>query len=280
MNFITCAWATDLHLDHAGRQTRTALLEDIAALKADCLIITGDTGIASTGPRYLAQICEAFQRPVFAVLGNHDFYGDSITAVRAAVAALARDTPNLHYPHEDGVAIVGDVAIAGVDGWGDARYGNWSSTQVGLNDFRLIKELAVPGGRTVLVERLRALGDDSADRLREQLASPAADRTFVLVATHVPPFVEASWHEGRQSDADFTPYFACKATGDVLLEAAAARPDRNILVLCGHTHGGGEARVRPNLRVLTGPAVYERPALQPGLRLPSRIPERRRGRVP
>jgi Icc protein len=50
--------------------------------------------------------------------------------------------------------------------------------------------------------------------------------------------------------------------GDVLAEAMAAHPDRNMTVLCGHTHGAGEAEMLPNLRVLTGGAVYGMPRIQ------------------
>ena len=37
-----------------------------------------------------------------------------------------------------------------------------------------------------------------------------------------------------------------------------AHPKSNLLVLCGHTHGGGEIKVLDNLRVLTGEAEYGR----------------------
>jgi predicted MPP superfamily phosphohydrolase len=57
-------------------------------------------------------------------------------------------------------------------------------------------------------------------------------------------------------------FFSCKATGDVLLEAAQAHPRCQFLVLCGHTHGGGEIQVLENLRVLTGPAECGKPELQ------------------
>ena len=33
-------------------------------------------------------------------------------------------------------------------------------------------------------------------------------------------------------------------------------------VLCGHTHGSGEAQILPNLRVLTGGAVCGKPWVQ------------------
>lgn len=39
---------------------------------------------------------------------------------------------------------------------------------------------------------------------------------------HVPPFREASWHQGRISDDDWLPHFTCKAVGDVLREAMVA----------------------------------------------------------
>ncbi len=35
-----------------------------------------------------------------------------------------------------------------------------------------------------------------------------------------------------------------------------------MLVLCGHTHGGGEVQVLENLQVVTGPAEYEKPGIQ------------------
>ena len=61
---------------------------------------------------------------------------------------------------------------------------------------------------------------------------------------------------------DCLPFFSCKAVGDVLLEAARAHPACQTLVLCGHTHGGGELQVLDNLRVVTGPAEYGRPEIQ------------------
>ena len=78
----------------------------------------------------------------------------------------------------------------------------------------------------------------------------------------MPPFREACWHEGRISDDDWLPHFTCKAVGDVLSEAMRARPDRQMTVLCGHTHGAGEAEILPNLRVSTGGAVYGEPEVQ------------------
>jgi hypothetical protein len=154
----------------------------------------------------------------------------------------------------------------GVDGWGDARLGNPETTAVRLNDFLLISELAGLG-RRALLERLRALGEECAQRLRKSLPEALERHRRVLVLTHVPPFREACWHEGRLSNDDWLPFFTCAAVGEVLREALAARPDREALVLCGHTHGEGVARVLPNLEVRTGGARYGAPAVQQVLEL-------------
>jgi hypothetical protein len=109
---------------------------------------------------------------------------------------------------------------------------------------------------------LEALGDEAAAYLKSVLAPAAEKYPKVIVATHIPPFREAAWYQGRPSADDFLPYFACKAVGDVLVEAAVSNPQCQILVLCGHTHGGGEIQPAENLRVITGEAEYEMPSIQ------------------
>jgi hypothetical protein len=88
------------------------------------------------------------------------------------------------------------------------------------------------------------------------------DSRQVIVLMHVPPFRGACWYQQAPSDDNWAPHFVCQAAGEVLLEVAAAHPDRELLVLCGHTHGGGEYRPRPNLTVLTAEAEYGRPQIQ------------------
>jgi hypothetical protein len=46
------------------------------------------------------------------------------------------------------------------------------------------------------------------------------------------------------------------------LAAARSYPKCQILVLCGHTHHGGEVQMVENLRVVTGAAEYGRPQIQ------------------
>jgi hypothetical protein len=66
----------------------------------------------------------------------------------------------------------------------------------------------------------------------------------------------AAWHRGRASDDNFLPYFAGKAVGEAMKKLMQAHPQSSLLVLCGHTHSGGDIKVLDNLRVLTGKGEY------------------------
>jgi len=90
------------------------------------------------------------------------------------------------------------------------------------------------------------------------LEAAATQYPNVIAVTHVPPFREAAWYQGKPSHDDFLPYFASKVAGEVMVKLMQPHPKSNLLVLCGHTHGGGEIKVLDNLRVLTGEAQYGR----------------------
>jgi hypothetical protein len=143
------------------------------------------------------------------------------------------------------------TVLLGVDGWGDARCGDLAST-VQLSDWQLIEELAeVRYDRAKRIERLQEWGTTEAFVLGELLAA-APNSEHLLVLTHVPPFPEACVYDDAQSEPAWLPWFTCIATGEVLAEYARAWPQKQITVLCGHSHGIGTHRPLPNLEVRTG----------------------------
>ena len=93
---------------------------------------------------------------------------------------------------------------------------------------------------------------------------PAALARFreVVLLTHVPPLREACWHAGQLSDDQWAPHFTCQAVGQAILEVMAEHPNQKLTVLCGHTHGQGEAQPLANVHILTGGAEYGQPAIQ------------------
>ncbi|KAB2891980.1 MAG: metallophosphoesterase [Kofleriaceae bacterium] len=258
------AWLTDIHLDFLDPAGRAALAASVRDTNPDSVVVTGDIEIAPTVLELIEQLATASGAPLWFVLGNHDFYRGSVADVRERAAAHAGNARWL--PAASVVRLDEKTALVGVDGWGDARLGDFATTRVMLNDFFLIEELArLP--RDVLRARLEAYGDESGARLQVLLDEAVAWAEHVVVATHVPPFREACWHEGRISNDDWLPFFTCRATGDVLRATFAAHPRVRGTVLCGHTHSSGSADILPNLRVVTGSARYGSPRVQDVLKL-------------
>ena len=139
-----------------------------------------------------------------------------------------------------------------------------------LNDHLLIADLAVCwNGASLDKQRLRpiltALAEEAARHFESVLEEAVSKYPNVIAVTHVPPFREAAWYRGKTSAEEFLPYFASKIVGDVMVKAMQTHPKSNLLVLCGHTHGGGELQVADNLRVLTGEAEYGKPRINGNL---------------
>ena len=260
--FRRMAWVSDLHLNFCKAKKLDEFLALLAAEKPEALLVGGDTGEADSIEGYLRDLARRLAVPVFFVLGNHDFYGGSVAGVRRRIEALAKGSSDLHWLSRMGpVEIAPGVGLVGHDAWADGGYGDYASSRVRLSDHWLIEDLAGldSGGR---LRVMRTLGQEAAAHLRQVLPEALGRFETVVVLTHVPPFQEATWYEGRISDPYYLPHFSCKSTGDVLLEEARRRPDRKVLVLCGHTHSPGRARLLPNLVVETGAAVYGAPSVE------------------
>lgn len=264
------AWATDIHLNWLeSREQRQAFYESLRAAAADAMVLTGDVADGPETSRYLVELEGELEHPIYFVLGNHDFYGRSIGRGRRETIELAARSHWLVYLTTAGlVELTPQTAIVGHDSWGDARLGSFEKSRVWISDFLAIEDLlAVHEHRDLLRQRLECLGDEAARHFAAILPQALQRYSQVVVATHVPPFREAAWHQGEVSDDAWLPFFACRAVGDVLVDIMAAHPDRKLLVLCGHTHGGGEVQILDNLRVVTGEAREEQPRIQRVLEL-------------
>jgi len=208
------AWLTDIHLEFVSRPDVEAFAREVRAEGPDSVLIGGDIATAAKLVAYLELLIELLRTPIYFVLGNHDYYGGSIAAVRAEVDRLVRRRRELTWLTTSGpVPLTARTALVGHDGWGDGGFGNAAGSPVALNDFELIEELRLLTYQWELLAVLRRLGEEAAEHFRSTLPLALRDHEHILVLTHVPPFREAAWHEGRESDEDHLPYFACRAAG-------------------------------------------------------------------
>lgn len=258
------AWLTDLHLEMLTDDQFDAFMVDVQTHHPTHLMITGDIGTGVSLDGYLKRMVSALNMPIYFVLGNHDFYGSDFDAVHAEVRDLHIAHDNLLWMPEAGVIELNkSTALVGHGGWSDGGYGDFMASSIMLNDHVQIKSLVTTDKRKRF-DKVTSLGNKFAEDLKPHLMSAVERYEQVYVLTHSPPFIEACWYMGKTPDVtdEYLPHFTCKAIGDLLLQVADAHPQHQIMVLCGHTHGGGEAQIRPNLQVITGPAEYGQPVVQ------------------
>jgi Icc-related predicted phosphoesterase len=271
MGMPRLGWVTDIHLDWLDRSQRFRFYESLRGENLAYLLIGGDIGLAGSLELFLEEIEEEVDAPIYFVLGNHDFYGSSIASVRYSIRRQAAKSRRLVWLSAAGVVRLGETtALVGHDSWADGRCGDFLRSNVLLNDYVFIEELSVVDeirrlgayDKQRLLKTLHRLGDEAAEYIRHTLDEALAACRQAIVLTHVPPFRESCWHEGRISGDDFLPHFTCRVFGEALLEVMEQHPDRSVTVLCGHTHGSGFAQIRDNLEVWTGGAEYGKPVLQ------------------
>ena len=256
------AWATDIHLEFLTPAGLTRFVVTLAESRADVFLLGGDISQALGLEKRLRILERALERPIYFVLGNHDFYHGRIAAVRERIAAMTRASPVLRWlPAVGAVGLSEDCGLVGHDGWADGRFGDYAHSPVLLNDYRLIEDF-IGRGPSERLARMQALAQEASDFFRLELPRALAQWKRIILLTHVPPFAESARHKGKLSDQDWLPHFASKVTGDVLKHTMEQHPDRELLVLCGHTHSPGDVSVLPNLRVLTGGARYGHPEIQ------------------
>jgi hypothetical protein len=210
-------------------------------------------------------------RPIYFVLGNHDYYGGSIHLVQQTVQQL--ESPWLHWLPAIGVVrLTRSCGLVGHGGWGDGRLGDALGTSVILGEYLMVEDfrrlsregdpLSIFEDRSELVRKQRELGDDAARMLEQPLVQALELFEDVYVLTHVPPFAEVVRHQGQEPEPAGLPGFCCHALGELLRETALRWPHRQLQVLCGHTHEASESQILPNLHVRCQAARYGYPDFQ------------------
>lgn len=272
------AWCTDIHVNCLTKEQRELFYDTFK--EADAVLISGDIDEAPSIVDSMIHMESCIQKPIYFVLGNHDYYNGYVSVVRDDLNELNQENKYLYYLTNNDIAYIGsDTILAGCDGWADTRYGDVHKSCVVLNDEVYIKDLSnhkmewVYGtpGAVGQWDKRKELADRDANGLKKIVIEALSDASDVkspksiknvIILTHIPPFPEASKHRGVQSDDNYLPFYASKATGDALMELAGLYPDIQFLCLCGHTHGEAAFRPLPNLLVKAGEAKYYYPEIQ------------------
>jgi len=231
-------------------------------MAGDHLLITGDISESDDIAWQLRRIQNYLSIPVSFVLGNHDYYGSTVSKVRKEIRQLTEQSGGLIYLSENVIVTLSDGwVLLGSDGWADGGFGDALNSPVRLNDFRRIGDF---GGFDLCddLRIMKELAKDAAVSLRSTLTTACKESKRIVIATHVPPYRESCWYQGQMTNDDWAPYFVSRIMGETITEFAAKYPSHLFHVLCGHTHHSGVTRLSENLTTWTGAAEYGQPSIQ------------------
>jgi predicted phosphohydrolase len=281
------AWATDIHLDSLRNDEQ--VIEFGRSLVKDSpsgVLLTGDLSNGKSIVHHLALLEKAIARPVYFVLGNHDFYESSVQDIRKAMHELTNVSEFLKYlPTLPYVPLTQKTALVGHDGWYDGMNGDYKRSRFIMNDWYLIKEFAerncvvrdvsgwsISPNYTVyhekVVEQAKLLAKQAVDHVHAGIKAAVRYHKNIVVMTHFPPFENAHIYNGKIGDAGAQPWYTSKMMGTLLLDAARTYSDVRFEVFCGHTHGKCDVKIAQNLFCHVGGAQYTAPELQSLVDLP------------
>jgi Icc-related predicted phosphoesterase len=226
---------SDLHLEFASFTP--------SAVDADVVILAGDVHVGHAGLKWIRETYR--DKPVLYVLGNHDFYGQTIPTLTRQLEEIAAKT-NVHVLENNSVRI-GEVLFLGATLWTDfllngTQYLSEITAQVGMVDYERIR--TAPKEQLLTPSNTRRLHEASLRWLGEQVASHRGEK--VVVITHHAPSAK-SISERYQGDA-LNPAFA-SALDDFVAQCGAK------LWIHGHIHWCSDYLIG-NTRVLANPRGY------------------------
>src|SRR5262245_27630796 len=120
-------WLTDIHLNFLSPVGIEKFYSLVRGSEPDVILISGDISEATRLEWHLQRMDAYFQRPIYFVLGNHDYYGSSFGGVAAIMTRLSGELDRLHWLTAGGVVELADgMALVGCDSWSDGRYGDYA----------------------------------------------------------------------------------------------------------------------------------------------------------
>ena len=257
-------WTSDCHLDHLGadRQRLIEFAESLVIQNPTGIFITGDITTSKKLIYTLSAIEKVVQRPIFFVLGNHDFWEADTTQVRTAMKELTNVSPFIRYmPTVLYQALTPATAIVGADGWYDAGVGSWQNSGVAMVDWTAMGDFAqVNKNKATVVTACRKLAQEGVQHIHNGIKAAVRYHKSVIVLTHVPPFAQANTKDGQPGSSDSMPWYVNSMLGTMLMDASKAFPAVHFNVLCGHTHSAWNGSIAKNLEVHVAGATYGKPA--------------------
>lgn len=90
-------WVTDIHLNFLEYSDRKRFYQDIVATDSNAVLVSGDIAEAPTISDILEEMDQHISKPIYFVLGNHDYYQSSVENVKKTVSQLSQANPSVNW---------------------------------------------------------------------------------------------------------------------------------------------------------------------------------------
>lgn len=264
-------FATDIHLNFVKDDVIQRFCRDILKRNPSVVVLGGDLSEAPDLKYHLDILGFHLKSvPLYFVCGNHDYYRGSISLVRQNVLEKYFKSPPVAWLSTQGVVSLSkDTALVGHDGWYDGGYpeknGDYFGSKLDMSDYHIIQELALPYcfNKKMRFDYINELSEQGAEHIREFLPKAFETHKKVFYVQHVSPFAETSCGPNRKmSDKDWMPHFCSRRTGEAILDVMKKQPaEKELIVLCGHSHTLAWHKPMPNVYCYCGQARYHFPAV-------------------
>lgn len=231
---------SDLHLEFSGNKFKHIWApsdED----REITLLLAGDIGVGLGARFFVENLCQSFKHVLF-VCGNHEFYDNDMTVIRARWKEVEDEIPNFHFLDNEW-RILDGVRFLGGTMWTDFHDGDpfaVGNAHRVMNDFRAIKKdrFAIKPG--TLIEEHDKFLDFLLTKFDEEFNGPT-----VVMTHHSPGNVQRSEYGSNMLNYA---YFA-------ELENMVGTHNKAKLWVHGHTHASADYMVNET-RIVCNPHGY------------------------
>jgi len=200
--------------------------------------------------------------PIYYVHGNHDMWYSSFENVNKSSKELSSISSYIKcLSHASYVMLSDNTALVGHDGWYDAMNGDWKRSTFALNDWTNTQDF-VGQSMSSIIAISRKYANEAVTHVAESIKAATRYASRIVVATHVPPFIEVCRYRNSYTDLNAIPYYSSKMMGDMLVSAAKSYANKSFVVLCGHTHYQYDKNITDNLECHVARAEYTLPEVQ------------------
>lgn len=256
-------WISDIHLNFLPEEKCKEFFESVRLHDSDCVFLTGDISESPVLPYHLTMMDQIVSKPVYFVLGNHDYWYTSIDHMKENLPKFLNQRSFLKWLTITGpLMLEPGVCVIGHDGWYDCRHGSPEAARFIMHDWSVMGDYVDCKNINQVIDKSKMIADQGIEHLKKHINDAATRFRKIVILTHVPPYEETHVHMGKQGDAFAQPFFTNAILGGMLKAAAKAYPTVEFIVLAGHTHGKVTKQILSNLVVHVAGAEYGSPGIQ------------------